>query len=111
MVTDQYHFVLIYGSNLFQYLFCLRHNFRSDSVAGNAGNVQFHNLYPFLFINNGNPASAEPPAVLYDELAGACPLKEEISGKGFDMLIMRELTGGLYFGERKIIEERQSSLS
>ena len=41
------------------------------------------------------------PAVLYDELRGACPLKEEISAKGFDMLIMRELTGGLYFGERK----------
>ena len=40
------------------------------------------------------------PAVLYPQLAGACPLKEEISCKGFDMLIMRELTGGLYFGER-----------
>lgn len=40
------------------------------------------------------------PAVLYPQLAGACPLKEEISAKGFDMLIMRELTGGLYFGER-----------
>ncbi len=45
------------------------------------------------------------PAVLYDELSGACPLKEEISKKGFDMLIMRELTGGLYFGERKTVEE------
>ena len=45
------------------------------------------------------------PAVLYDELSGACPLKEEISQKGFDMLIMRELTGGLYFGERKTVEE------
>lgn len=45
------------------------------------------------------------PAVLYEELAGACPLKEEISAAGFDMLIMRELTGGLYFGERKTIEE------
>lgn len=45
------------------------------------------------------------PAVLYDELAGACPLKEEISAKGFDMMIMRELTGGLYFGERKTVEE------
>lgn len=45
------------------------------------------------------------PAVLYEELAGACPLKEEISAKGFDMLIMRELTGGLYFGERKTTEE------
>ena len=45
------------------------------------------------------------PAILYPELAGACPLKEEISSKGFDMLIMRELTGGLYFGERKTTEE------
>ena len=45
------------------------------------------------------------PAVLYEELAGACPLKEEISAAGFDMMIMRELTGGLYFGERKTVEE------
>ena len=45
------------------------------------------------------------PAVLYEELAGACPLKAEISEKGFDMLIMRELTGGLYFGERRTTEE------
>ena len=45
------------------------------------------------------------PAVLYDELKGACPLKEEITKNGFDMMIMRELTGGLYFGERKTVEE------
>lgn len=45
------------------------------------------------------------PAVLYEELAQACPLKTEISSAGFDMMIMRELTGGLYFGERKTIEE------
>ncbi len=45
------------------------------------------------------------PAVLYDELADACPLKEEISRAGFDMLIMRELTGGLYFGKRSTVEE------
>ena len=37
------------------------------------------------------------PAVLYEE--------QEISEKGFDMMIMRELTGGLYFGERKTVEE------
>ena len=41
------------------------------------------------------------PCVLYPQLSGACPLKKEISDKGFDMLIMRELTGGLYFGEKK----------
>lgn len=45
------------------------------------------------------------PAVLYEELAQACPLKTEISSAGFDMMIMRELTGGLYFGERKTVEE------
>ena len=45
------------------------------------------------------------PAVLYEELSGACPLKEEITAGGFDMMIMRELTGGLYFGERKTVEE------
>lgn len=45
------------------------------------------------------------PAVLYEELAEACPLKEEISRAGFDMMIMRELTGGLYFGERRTTVE------
>ena len=34
------------------------------------------------------------PAILYDELKGACPLKEEITEGGFDLMIMRELTGG-----------------
>ena len=45
------------------------------------------------------------PAVLYSELKGACPLKEEIAEQGFDMMIMRELTGGLYFGKRSTEEE------
>ena len=45
------------------------------------------------------------PAYLYEELTAACPLKEERIGNGFDMIIVRELTGGLYFGERKTVEE------
>lgn len=40
------------------------------------------------------------PAILFDELKGACPLKEEITEGGFDFLVVRELTGGLYFGAR-----------
>lgn len=44
------------------------------------------------------------PAYLYEELKDACPLKESIIQDGFDMVIMRELTGGLYFGERKTEE-------
>ena len=40
------------------------------------------------------------PAYLYDELKDACPLKPEMTANGFDMIIVRELTGGLYFGKR-----------
>ncbi|MEG1880245.1 MAG: isocitrate/isopropylmalate family dehydrogenase, partial [Oscillospiraceae bacterium] len=40
------------------------------------------------------------PAKLYDALADACPLKPEISKDGLDLVIVRELTGGLYFGNR-----------
>ena len=45
------------------------------------------------------------PAYLYEELKDACPLREDIIGDGFDLVVMRELTGGLYFGERKTFED------
>lgn len=45
------------------------------------------------------------PAYLYSELKEACPLRDDIIGDGFDMMIMRELTGGLYFGARSTVEE------
>ncbi len=40
------------------------------------------------------------PAKLYPALRAASPLKDEIVGSGFDILIVRELTGGIYFGDR-----------
>ena len=42
--------------------------------------------------------------MLYQELSDACPLRKDISDRGFDLLIMRELTGGLYFGARHTTE-------
>lgn len=45
------------------------------------------------------------PALLYPELKEACPLREDIIENGFDMIIVRELTGGIYFGKRDTFEE------
>lgn len=45
------------------------------------------------------------PAYLYPQLKAACPLRDEIIGDGFDMLVVRELTGGLYFGVHETVEE------
>ncbi len=41
------------------------------------------------------------PAALRPALADACPLKRETAEKGIDLLVMRELTGGIYFGKRE----------
>ena len=86
---------------------------KSDSVllgavGGNVGNSRWYDVAPnlrpeagLLAIRKGlNLFANIRPAYLYQELAAACPLKKEIIGEGFDLVIMRELTGGLYFGER-----------
>jgi len=41
------------------------------------------------------------PAIVYSELKSASPLKESIIGDGLDICVVRELTGGIYFGERE----------
>ena len=47
------------------------------------------------------------PAFLFDELSSASPLKENVI-KGLDILIVRELTGGIYFGEpRGVVEDQK----
>lgn len=78
------------------------------AVGGDVGNSRWYDVAPnlrpeagLLAIRKGlNLFANIRPAYLYKELAEACPLKKEIIGDGFDMVIMRELTGGIYFGER-----------
>lgn len=83
------------------------------AVGGNVGNSKWYDVAPnlrpeagLLAIRKGlNLFANIRPAYLYSELSAACPLKEEIIGDGFDMVIVRELTGGLYFGERHTEEK------
>ncbi len=47
------------------------------------------------------------PAMVFDELADASPLKPEILEGGLDIVVVRELTGGIYFGQKGTIEETE----
>ena len=79
------------------------------AVGGDVGNSRWYDVAPNLRPEAGLLKIRKElglfanvrPAYLYKELAEACPLKESISSQGIDMVIMRELTGGLYFGDRK----------
>lgn len=82
------------------------------AVGGDVGNSRWYDIDPslrpeagLLKIRKGLGLFANiRPAYLYKELKEACPLKSEVAEAGFDMVIMRELTGGLYFGARKTEE-------
>ena len=83
------------------------------SIGGDAKTSSWYKLAPNLRPEAGllkirkelNLFANLRPAYLYEELKEACPLRDDIIGDGFDMMIMRELTGGLYFGERHTTEE------
>ncbi len=82
------------------------------SIGGNTSTSPWYKLAPELRPEAGllklrkslNLFANLRPAYLYEELKEACPLREDIIGDGFDMMIMRELTGGLYFGARETKE-------
>lgn len=82
------------------------------SIGGNTSTSPWYKLPPHLRPEAGllklrkslNLFANLRPAYLYEELKEACPLRDDIIGSGFDMMIMRELTGGLYFGERSTKE-------
>ncbi len=82
------------------------------SIGGNTSTSPWYRLPPGLRPEAGllklrkslNLFANLRPAYLYEELKEACPLRDDVIGDGFDMVIMRELTGGLYFGARKTEE-------
>lgn len=82
------------------------------SIGGNTQTSPWYKLPPELRPEAGLLALRKAlnlfanlrPAILYPQLKAACPLRDEIIGEGFDMIIVRELTGGLYFGRRETRE-------
>lgn len=88
------------------------------SIGGNTATSPWYRLEPGLRPEAGllklrkslNLFANLRPAYLYAQLKEACPLKDSIIGDGFDMMIMRELTGGLYFGKR-VTQERDGLMT
>ena len=82
------------------------------SIGGNAAISPWYRISPELRPEAGllklrkslNLFANLRPAYLYEELQEACPLRENVISDGFDMVIVRELTGGLYFGKRSTKE-------
>ena len=78
------------------------------SIGGNAATSPWYKLAPELRPEAGllklrkslNLYCNLRPAYLFKELADSCPLAAKEGGRNFDLVICRELTGGLYFGER-----------
>ncbi|TEA27549.1 3-isopropylmalate dehydrogenase [Candidatus Schmidhempelia bombi] len=81
---------------------------KADAILfGSVGGPKWHNLPPDSQPERGALLPLRKhfklfanlrPARLYADLAELCPLREEIAKRGFDILCMRELTGGIYFG-------------
>ena len=82
------------------------------SIGGNAAISPWYRIAPELRPEAGllklrkslNLFANLRPAYLYEELQEACPLRENVISDGFDMVIVRELTGDLYFGKRSTKE-------
>lgn len=90
----------------------------SDSVLlGALGGPKWDNVAPsirpekgLLGLRGGLKVFANlRPAVIFPQLKSACPLKDEIIGQGIDILIVRELTGGIYFGDRGFAPDKTSA--
>ena len=82
------------------------------SIGGNAAISPWYRIAPELRPEAGllklrkslNLFANLRPAYLYEGLQEACPLRENVISDSFDMVIVRELTGGLYFGKRSTKE-------
>lgn len=91
---------------------------KSDAVLlGAVGGPKWDNVAPeirpekaLLGLRAGMKVYANlRPAVMWKQLKDACPLKDEVVGNGLDILVVRELTGGIYFGERGTAPDGKSA--